>query len=90
MYSELNPERWDSRRDVRYAPLAVLKKSRGPDVASIAHTQCRPEAPRALHRACWATAAIRVHVRSSPIAPKGEGRGGIREKFKGRLVMWAA
>ena len=37
---------------------AVTKRSRDPDAASIAHTQCRPEAPRALHRACWATKCI--------------------------------
>jgi hypothetical protein len=38
--------------------MRLTKRSRGPDVAAIAHTQCRPEAPRALHRACWATKGI--------------------------------
>jgi site-specific recombinase XerC len=42
------------------ARCVLTKRSRGPDAASIAHTQCRPEAPRALHRACRATAVIRV------------------------------
>jgi len=49
---------------------AVTKRSRGPDAASIAHTQCRPEAPRALHRACWATKCIPSAVGLA--APQGE------------------
>src|SRR3974377_2403499 len=40
------------------ARCALTKRSRGPDVASIAHTQRRPEAPRALHRALWAPRGI--------------------------------
>jgi len=40
----------DARAMPGYGAMGPLtKRSRDPDAASIAHTQCRPEAPRALH-----------------------------------------
>jgi hypothetical protein len=36
------------------ARCALLDRSRGPDEAAIAHTQCRSQTPSALHRTWWA------------------------------------